>query len=330
MSQEDLNNKNRIEDSSLNAGRDIHIGDVHHHQPPNVVVHPIILNKEKGKSNYLVYLFLLLVSITLLFYYMLKFNNRESPETNSNKNTTTSSFSSLDTPIPKGNIYSSTPQQSTERTDYGLSTPSKPMDSEVSLVENPKIVLLKFIKGNVFDIPGNEGVLSFRLTQNEVTVAQYLAFCRATGTDFPYEKVDTSMPQLPIRHVSWNSANAYCEYVGGHLPTSNEWLIAVKYILGEDSSLYAEKISSISWNYLNSEGRLHSVGSRNSKSTAFPLYDLFGNVEEWCSDGPADGLKYTLGGYYRSLPQEDMFLIKSFSRATFGSGVVGFRVAYSY
>lgn len=56
---------------------------------------------------------------------------------------------------------------------------------------------------------------------------------------------------------------------------------------------------------------------------------MLGNVEEWCADGPKEGLKYTKGGYYRS-PSAKLDATKndSYSRANQRSPVVGFRVVF--
>jgi sulfatase modifying factor 1 len=114
----------------------------------------------------------------------------------------------------------------------------------------------------------------------------------------------------PATYVSWKDAVAYCKLLSEYstkvhrLPTEAEWEYACRagtttaYSFGDD----AIRLSEYAWHELNSnaiEGPKyynHQVGLK--KSNAFGLYDMYGNVHEWCSD-------YYGEDYYKQSPATD-------------------------
>lgn len=100
-------------------------------------------------------------------------------------------------------------------------------------------------------------------------------------------------PTLPVVRVDYASAQAYCEWIGGRLPTWSEWVIAAN---GEEDRLYAHgnDISPADANYFDSgdpfEPGPSPVGYYNGESDGFTTndsfskygaYDMTGNVWEW-------------------------------------------------
>lgn len=107
----------------------------------------------------------------------------------------------------------------------------------------------------------------------------------------------------PVEQVSWNDVQTFIQKLNQkegtdryRLPTEAEWEYAcragstTKFCFGDDET----KLSAHAWYYDNSGPRPHPVGQK--KPNAWGLYDVHGNVREWCQD------RY---GFYPSSPVAD-------------------------
>ena len=154
---------------------------------------------------------------------------------------------------------------------------------------------------------------AFQMSRYEITFEQYDAFCEATGNIKPYDE-KWGRGQRPVIYVCWDDAKAFAEWMGCRLPTEAEWEYACR--AGSTTPFYTgENITTHQANYDgnypygdNGKGeyvkRTLPVGS--FEPNAWGLYDMAGNVWEWCSDWygnyPACTLDNPKGaeiGYYR-------------------------------
>ena len=94
-------------------------------------------------------------------------------------------------------------------------------------------------------------------------------------------------PNHPVDSVSWADAqsfvralNAQIPALNAILPTEARWEYACR--AGSDAPRYGE-LDAIAWHHGNADGQTHPV--RQKQPNAWGLYDMLGNVWEWCHDG---------------------------------------------
>ncbi|MFH1226273.1 MAG: formylglycine-generating enzyme family protein [Planctomycetota bacterium] len=86
----------------------------------------------------------------------------------------------------------------------------------------------------------------------------------------------------PVDYVSWNHCDEFCTKTGLRLPTEAEWEYACR--AGTKTKFYwgDEPDNDYMWYSANSGGTTHPVGQK--KPNGFGLYDITGNLWEWCQD----------------------------------------------
>ena len=125
----------------------------------------------------------------------------------------------------------------------------------------------------------------FYLGKYPVTQEQYQAIMGTNPSNFK------DNPKNPVENVSWNDAQAFCQKLNEktgkkyRLPSEAEWEYAcragtqTRYYFGDDEKLLGE----YAWYSENSGSKTHPVEQK--KPNNWGLYDMHGNVWEWCEDG---------------------------------------------
>ena len=106
----------------------------------------------------------------------------------------------------------------------------------------------------------------------------YLTLWRGRrGNDYPKGKADH-----PVVYVSWYAAMAYAGWVGKRLPTEAEWEYAARDGLSGKKYSWGDVFDSGKANFGNIVGDTTAVGKY--PPNGYGLYDMTGNVYEWCLD----------------------------------------------
>jgi formylglycine-generating enzyme required for sulfatase activity len=172
----------------------------------------------------------------------------------------------------------------------------KPKSQEVLQTRSPEMV---FVQGGTFwmgctseqgdDCDDSEShlhsvtVSSFNIGKYEVTQAQWKLIMGNNPSKFKGDK-------LPVEMVSWNDVEEFIRRLNAktgkkyRLPTETEWEYAARG--GSKSNGYkysgSHNLNNIGWFGENSNETSHHVGSKLPNELG--IYDMSGNVYEWCSD----------------------------------------------
>ncbi len=160
-------------------------------------------------------------------------------------------------------------------------------------------------------------VSAFWMDLHEVTQGQFRQFCRATGRNLPSPGRAGPDPRLPAMGVTWDEAMDYCRWAGRRLPTEAEWEKAARggaegklFVWGDDwpppkgagnfASMVMRSMAPGNPGGLqpNDDGFPGPAPVASFAPNAFGLFDLAGNVLEWCRDSYSPA-------WYKTMPEKD-------------------------
>ena len=181
--------------------------------------------------------------------------------------------------------------------DIGMSLPMYPRFSRLGDAPNEMVLIPagEFLMGSDDRLP-DEGpqhrvrLGSYYIDKYEVTNLQYKKFNDATGRRSPAHWRNRTFPRgkadHPVTNVSWNDAQAYCQWAGKRLPTDAEWEKAAR---GTDGRTYpwgnefdiARANTPLRWSAIGRPGDTTPVGAFAGGVSPYGVHDMSGNVWEW-------------------------------------------------
>lgn len=234
---------------------------------------------------------------------------------------------------------------------------------------------MMYVEGGMFNMGSSKGkgdespehkvlLSSFYMSRFEVTNEQFATFLNSYGSnyvkkgayagqDMVFEdewglKKDGGkwVPQpgketYPAVYVTWYGANEYCKFYNYRLPTEAEWEFAARGGTRSKNFKYSgsNDPDNVAWFYENANST-NPVGQKNPNELG--IFDLTGNVWEWCADwhdrsyysvspgknpkGPGNGtVKVLRGGSFFEMSSKLRTTYRDFSYPVIGDFKYGFR-----
>lgn len=247
----------------------------------------------------------------------------------------------------------------------------EPKKKENRLIE-PILTDMAIIKGSTYTRGSNEGsrdemprheihVDSFAIDIHPVTNEQFVRFLEALGGEKDSNHndvirlkdsrikrsagkltIESGYAKHPVVGVTWYGAAAYAKWIGKRLPTEAEWELAAKG--GDEYPIFpsGDEMDKSKANYFSSD----TTPVMSYPTNPFGLYDMAGNVYEWCYDwygynyyetsvqepdnpkGPLQGVYRVLrGGCWKSLKEDLRCSKRHRNNPGTVNGTYGFRCA---
>jgi len=163
----------------------------------------------------------------------------------------------------------------------------------------------------------------------EVSVKQYQIFCSKNKINFSGKNYSA---KEPIRNINWHEAKKFCKWLGVRLPTELEWEVAARGNKNNINYLGGAEFHPTYYNLNSNDVKEIDKG----KGNGFGLFNIIGNVEEWCQDWyskdkftpPSNNLyKVLRGGSFKDSPANARIIKRDYMFPKYKKETYGFRIA---
>ena len=190
---------------------------------------------------------------------------------------------------------------------------------------------------------------SFRIDRTEVTNAAFGMFAEMAARTgiaapiYPHTAAlkDAGGPKKPVTGINWDTARAYCRYLGKDLPTSEQWVKAMRggellpdgslnpipkrnFPFGDGDPL---KIAALDF-------PIADVGTHPGDVSPYGVLDMTGNAEEWTrSAGTGPGIRVVRGGGVNENVRDAIIYVMAIANSRIASQplfAIGERCAINY
>jgi formylglycine-generating enzyme required for sulfatase activity len=217
--------------------------------------------------------------------------------------------------------------------------------SELVQEKNINGIEVVLVKAGTFTMgsPTSEADRDNDEVQHQVTITKDFWISKYPITNAQYSGSTGVAADHPVVGVSWDKASDWAKSKGGRLPTEAEWEFAARGGVNSKGYIYSgsNNLDEVGWYKGDSERKTYTVGQK--KANELGLYDMSGNVYEWCSDwygeypakavtdptGPSKGDTRVLrGGGWEYDARGCRVAFRGDSGPSSGTVALGFRVVF--
>jgi len=212
---------------------------------------------------------------------------------------------------------------------------SKRAKKKKGFCDNPKwlLIIAEYITQEQF-VKLLKDIYPYEMNKHQTTFEEYYEYYyEDIGAEMPDDE-DWGRGKRPVINVSWEDAKAYAKWFSEkkgetyRLPTDAEWFLAcsvgakTRWHFGDDE----KELKDYAWYRENSEGKTHPVGEK--KPNILGLYDMHGNVWEWCENWTDDKREKRVlrGGSWYSIDSNTRCDNQDGSNPSNRNDIVGFRL----
>ena len=202
-----------------------------------------------------------------------------------------------------------------------------------------------YIEPEMVNIAASAEQKAFSIGKYEVSNKEYKAFLQATQSNQSLSRYD-QMSEEPVVNVSFQEAKEYATWLSAmtgkkySLPTQSQWEYSAR--SGTDTTYFwgnsdvsmkkafwlkdkPNNAHIYAWIKTNSSELVHNIGEK--EQNPWGLYDIYGNVSEWCINTDINEAKQALrGGSFLSDSEEIQSGAKIYKEETYKSQDLGFRL----